>query len=198
MIEEQQTFALSAFKHIVVPVGVVIGLGVARIVMMVSQYVAQHQRIRFSAIHGLWSVLLFVMLIGVWWILWGLSQVQTERWSFFVVLYLVVGPILIYLPSILLLPDVPAEGSLDLGGRFDRFGILVLLCMAAFILWLACTELYLLREPFWIPKRANQAVLCAAFLVGAAFPSRRMAGVVGSVALAAIFFAFAALRTQLG
>ena len=70
---------MSAFKHIMVPIGVVIGLGVARIVMMVSQYVAQRERIRFSAIHTLWSTLLLVMLIGLWWILWGLSHVQAER-----------------------------------------------------------------------------------------------------------------------
>ena len=195
MDEAQQTLAMSAFKHIMVPIGVVIGLGVARIVMMVSQYVAQRERIRFSAIHTLWSTLLLVMLIGLWWILWGLSHVQAERWSFFVLLYLVAGPVLIYLPSILLLPSVPEEGSLDLAGIFDHLGPLVLLCMGAFVVWLACAELYLLREPFWIPKRANQAVLCGAFVVGAVFPSRRMAGVVGSVALAGILVMLAAQRS---
>ncbi len=197
MDEAQQTLAPGAFKHVVVPIGVVIGLGVGRIVMMVSQYVAQHERIRASAVDALWSAMLFVMFVGVWWIVWGLSHVPAERWSFFALLYLVMGPVLIYLPSLLLLPDVPKEGALDLGGLFDRLRPLVLLCMAAFVVWLACAELYLMREPLWIPKRANQAVLCVAFLVGAAFPSRRVAGVVGSVALAAILVALATLRSRL-
>ena len=198
MGEAHQTLELGAFKHIMVPIGVVIGLGVARVVMTVSQYVAERERIRFSAVHTLWSGLLFVMLIGLWWILWGLSHAPMERWSFLVLLYLVGGPVLIYLPSILLLPEVPEKGRLDLGGVFDRLGPLVLLCMATFIVWLACAELYLLREPFWIPKRANQAVLCGAFLGGAAFASRRVAAVVGTVALVSILLALATLRSQLG
>ena len=81
-------------------------------------YLAQRERLRFSAVHILWSGLLFVMLIGLWWILWGLGQAPRERWSFFVLLYLLVGPVLIYLPSILLLPDVRLQ---DPGGRELRY-----------------------------------------------------------------------------
>ncbi|MDJ0851436.1 MAG: hypothetical protein QNK04_23925 [Myxococcota bacterium] len=197
MEEIQQTLAPGAFKHVVVPIGVVIGLGVGRIVMMMSNYAADRGRVRFSAVHTLWSALLFIMFLGVWWIVWGLSQVPAERWSFFALVYLVTGPVLIYLPSILLLPDLPERGSLDLGDVFDRLGAPVLLCMAGFVIWLACAELYLLREPFLIPKRANQAVIFGAFMLGSAFPSRRMAGVMGSVALGATLVALATLRAQL-
>ena len=198
MDEAQPTLAPGAFKHIVVPIGVVIGLGVARIVMMGSQYVAQRERVRFSAVHTVWCTLLFVVLIGLWWIVWGLSHAPAERWSFYVLFYLLMGPILVYLPSILLLPEMPEDGPLDLGDLFDRLGRAALLCMAGFVVWLACAELYLLREPFWLPKRANQSVVFGAFLLGAAFPSRRVAGVVGSLALVVVLAALGTVRGRLG
>ncbi len=198
MDEATQTLAPGAFKHIVVPIGVVIGLGLARVVMIASQYLAERDRVRFSAVHSLWSALLFIMFVGVWWILWGLSAAPADRWTFFALLYLVAGPVLIYVPSMRLLPDLPDEGSLNLDGLFDRVGRSVSLCLAGFVVWLACAELYLLREPFWVPQRANQAVVCGAFLVGAAFPSRRVAGLVGSVALLALLVSLATVRARLG
>ena len=197
MNEASQGLDLGAFKHVVVPIGVIIGLGVARIVMSVSQYIQQRERVRFSAVHALWSGLLFVLFLGAWWILWGLSHAQAERWSFFAMIYLVVGPALIYLPSILLLPEVPEEGSLDLGALLDGFARTMLLSVVAFVVWLVGAEMYLLREPFWIPKRTTHIVVAGALLVGAAFPSRRMTGIVGSVALVAVLVSLATVRARL-
>ena len=180
-----------------VPIGVVIGLGVARIVIATSHYVANRERVRFSAVHSLWSVLLFVMLLGVWWILWGLSHAEAERWTFFALLYLVGGPILIYLPSTLLLPDVPDEGTLDLADTFDRLGQTMMASMALFVVWLAGAEIYLLSKPVWDLTRIPQSLVCGAFVVGAAFPSRRVAAVVGAVSLLVILASFTTLRTRL-
>ena len=197
MDETPQVLDLSAFKHAVVPIGVIIGLGVARIVMSMSQYIQLRERVRFSAIHAIWTTLLFLCFVGVWWILWGLRNVEAERWTFFTLIYLLAGPALIYLPSILLLPEVPDAGELDLGSLFDRMGRPIFLCLLGFGLWLACTGLYLLREPFFAPQRAVQGLCVGAFLIGAVFPSRRMAAVVGTLMLAAVILALATFRANL-
>ncbi|MDJ0853045.1 MAG: hypothetical protein QNK04_32135 [Myxococcota bacterium] len=197
MDEPTQGLDLGAFKHVVVPVGVIIGLGVARIVMLVSQYVQKRERVRFSVIHAVWTILLFLLFVGMWWISWGLRYVEAERWSFYTLLYLLAGPSLVYLPSMLLLPEVPDERDLDLGNLLEQAGRPVFLCLFGCVLWLACAQLYLLHEPFLAPQRLIQGVGAAAFLIGAVFPSRRMAGAVGALALGLVVVALATVRAKL-
>jgi hypothetical protein len=195
--ETPQTLDLGAFKHLVVPIGVIIGLGVARIVMSMSQYIQQHKRVRFSAIHAVWTTVLFLVFVGLWWFLWGMRSVEAERWSYFTLIYLLAGPALLYLPSMLLLPEVPDAGELDLGSLFERAGRPVFLCLAGFALWLACTEVYLLRQPFLVPQRAFQGVSVGALLIGAVFPSRRMAAAVGALTLVVVAVSWATVRAKL-
>ena len=197
MDETPQTLDLGAFKHVVVPIGVIIGLGVARIVMSISQYIQQHERVRFSAIHAVWTTVLFLLFVGLWWILWGMRSVEAERWSYFTLIYLLLGPALLYLPSILLLPEVPDAGELDLGSLLERAGRPVFLCLAGFALWLACTDVYMLRQPFLVPHRAFQGVSVGVFLIGAVFPSRRMAAAVGAFTLFLVAVSWATLRAKL-
>lgn len=197
MDETPQTLDLGAFKHVVVPIGVIIGLGVARIVVSISQYIQQHKRVRFSAIHAVWATVLFLLFVGLWWFLWGMRSVEAERWSYFTLIYLLVGPALLYLPSILLLPEVPDAGELDLGSLFERAGRPAFLCLAGFALWLACTEVYLLRQPFLVPQRVNQAVAVGVLVIGAVFPSRRMAAAVGAFTLVLVAVSWATVRAKL-
>jgi Na+/melibiose symporter-like transporter len=197
MPDTSQTLDLGAFKHVVVPIGVVIALGVARIVTAISHYIQHQDRIRFSWTHAVWAGLLFLWFVGLWWISWGLRHVDAERWSYFTLIYLLVGPSLMYLATTLLLPDVPDGGELDLGGRFDGVGRAFFACLAGFVLWLACVELLLLRESFLVPKRANQSVLLVMFLVGAAFPSRRTAAILAGLTLPLALLALATVRAKL-
>ncbi|MFG0291087.1 MAG: hypothetical protein ACF8CQ_23175 [Rhodopirellula sp. JB044] len=195
--EPSQTLDISAFKHVIVPIGVVIGLGVARIVVSVSQYVSRWERVRFSSVHALWSFSLFLMLVGLWWIIWGLRFVDAERWSFFTLIYLLAGPVLLFLPSIILLPDVPQDGELDLGSVVEEAARTLFLCLAAFLLWLAFTQIYLIRESFLVPHRVGQAMALVVLLIGAMFPSRRMAAVVGVMLLALLVATLATVRASL-
>lgn len=197
MPETPQTLDLGAFKHVVVPIGVVIGLGVARIVASISHYIQHQERVRFSWTHAVWVGLLFLWLVGLWWISWGLRHVDAERWSYFTLIYLLVGPSLMYLATTLLLPDVPDGGELDLGGRFDDIGRAFFACLAGFVLWLACVELLLLRESFLVPKRANQSVLLVMFLTGVAFPSRKTAAILAALTLPLALLALATVRAKL-
>lgn len=192
-----QTLDVSAFKHVVVPIGVIIGLGVARVVMSVSEYIQQRDRIAFSFTHLLWTTILFLIFVGLWWILWGLRHIEADRWSFFTLIYLLVGPTLLYLPSILLLPGVPDTGRLDLASVFDRVGRPIFLCLALFGLWLVCAEVYLLREPLLVPKRINQGAIIVVAAAAAALPSRRMATGAGLTILILLAVNLATIRSRL-
>ena len=198
MNDVPETLDLGAFKHVVVPIGVVIALGVARIVTAASQYIQNRERVRLAWSHAAWSAVLFLWFVGLWWISWGLRNADAARWSYFTLIFLLIGPSLMYLAATLLLPEVPVEGELDLAGRFDEVGRPFFLCLATFVLWLAGAEMLLLEEPLLIAKRANQGLALALFATGAAFPSRRTASILGVLVLALAIFALATVRARLG
>ncbi|MHC5063665.1 MAG: hypothetical protein ACYTG5_06800 [Planctomycetota bacterium] len=198
MNETAQALEYGAFKHIVVPIGVIIGLGVARIVGAVSEYIQKRDRVRFSSIHAVWAAALFLTFVMLWWTLWGLRSTEESLWSFFTLIYLLTGPVLIFVPSILMLPEVPDSGELDLARIFDRVGRPFFLCLAGYSLWIAYLQLHLLAEPFLTLSRALQGGALLTFLVGAAFPSRRVAAGVGIVLLIVVGIATSTVRAQLG
>ena len=88
--------------------------------------------------------------------------------------------------------------SLQLGLRkWDDIGRAFFVCLAGFVVWLAAAEMLLLEEPFLVAKRANQGLALLLFSVGAAFPSRRTASVVGLLVLTLAIFALATVRARL-
>ena len=194
-----ETLDVSAFKHVVVPIGVIIGLGVARTMTQASHYIHHGDRVQFSAGHAIWCVILFLWFVGLWWIAWGLRGVDSRLWSFFTLIFLMVGPCLLFLASSLLMPDLPETGELDLGARLEAMGRPFFLCMLGFLLWLAGTEWWLKEEPLVVlPKRALQGLAATIFSLGALFPSRRNATWLGAIALPLVIFALATVRSKLG
>jgi hypothetical protein len=189
---------VSAFKHVVVPIGVVVGLGVARTMTQASHYIQHRERVRFSIGHALWCAVLFLWFVGLWWIAWGLRNVDAELWSFFTLIFLLLGPCLMFLAASLLLPDLPDSGMLDLGGRLEALSRPFFLCMIGFLMWLVGTEILLQREPWvMLPKRILQTVAGTLFLIGAVFPSRRVATILGAIALPLVIVALATVRAKL-
>ncbi len=199
MPESDAILDVGAFKHVVVPIGVVVALGVARIISAASHYVQHRDRVRFSLGHAIWCLILFLWFVGLWWITWGLRHVPADLWSYFTLIFLLAGPCLLYLAVTLLLPDLPDQGELDLAERLERLGRAFFLSLAGFLLWLVTTELWLLEESWWVlPKRAFQSVALALFAIGAAYPSRRMTIALGCVALPLVVVALSTVRAKLG
>ena len=197
MSEPAETLDLGAFKHVVVPIGVVIALGVARIVNALSDYIQHRRQIRFDWPHSLWCGVIFLYLVGLWWISWGLREVDAELWSYFTLIFLLVGPALLYLATTLLLPEVPKQGQLDLSLRFEEVGRAFFLSLAGFFVWLVAMELLLLREELAQPKRLNQTLLVVLFGAGAVFPTRRAAVRVICIVFPLALFALATVRAKL-
>lgn len=193
------TLEMSAFKHLIVPIGVIIGLGVARIVSAASSYVQHRDRVRFAGSHSLWFVLIFLWFVGLWWIVWSLRHVPEEAWSFWALIFLLVGPALMYLATTLLLPDLPTDGELDLGQRLEDVARPFCLALAGVVAWLAWTEIWLLAESWWVlPKRLSQVGTTALFVAGAVVPSRRVMLGIGCIALPVLLVALSTVRAKLG
>ena len=102
MPESSAALDISAFKHVVVPIGVVVGLGVARMMTSIAGYVQNRERVRFGIGHSLFTILLFLWFVGLWWIAWGFRSVDGDLWSFFTLIFLLIGPCLLFLAAALL------------------------------------------------------------------------------------------------
>ena len=189
---------MRAFKHVVVPLGVVIGMGVAHIVVTLSKYLDQRKNVRFSGTHGVWTAISLIWFIGLWWILWQYRGVEAHRWSFFSLILLLLGPAILYLAVSLLLPSTRPGEALDLGKRFDQVGRPFFLCMCGVVIWLGAAELLLLRQEFVEPHRFGQIAAAILLGVGAAIPSRRTANILGVLILVAAAVTFTTFRAGLG
>jgi len=135
------TLEIRAFGHVVVPIAVVIAMGVARIVSSVGDYIRNRGRVRFALGHGLWSAILFLVLVGLWWTVWGLRRIDADAWSFFVLIFLLIGPCCLFLSTSLLFPSVPDEGPLDLETQLQDVGRAFFLAMLGFLVWLFVVSL---------------------------------------------------------
>ena len=106
-----------AFAFIIALAAVVNGLGMTRLLFGLAEYLRRrgHFEISHSGLFGAWASLQFILHILLWWQLWTVQQATTL--TFLTYLYLLLGPILLFLGTSLLLPDLP-EGSLDLGEHY--------------------------------------------------------------------------------
>jgi hypothetical protein len=106
-----------AFAFIIALAAVVNGLGMTRLLLGLAEYLRRrrHFEIAHSSLFGAWAGLQFILHILLWWQMWTVQQAAT--FTFLTYLYLLLGPILLFLGTSLLLPDVP-EGRLDLSEHY--------------------------------------------------------------------------------
>jgi hypothetical protein len=106
-----------AFAFIIALAAVVNGLGMTRLLFGFAEYLKRRGRfeITHSGLFLAWAGLQFILHILLWWQLWTVQGVS--ELTFLTYLYLLFGPILLFLGTSLLLPDLP-EGALDLGEHY--------------------------------------------------------------------------------
>jgi hypothetical protein len=108
-----------AFAFIIALAAIVNGLGMTRLLLGFAEYLRRRGQfqITHSGLFGAWAGLQFILHILLWWQMWTVQQ--ADAFTFLTYLYLLLGPILLFLGTSLLLPDLP-EGSLDLGKHYDQ------------------------------------------------------------------------------
>jgi len=120
------------FTHVRIVLGMVVGLGITRMLAGIAGFIQHPGRHRISLLHMLWVGSILLELVLFWWWEFGLSRIPV--WSFGVYLFLIGYAVVLYLISALLFPDNIAEyaGYEDFFIRRRRwfFGLLA----AAFLL----------------------------------------------------------------
>jgi hypothetical protein len=91
------------FPHIRIVMGMVIGLGVTRLLSGVARIVQHPTQYRLYSVHLAWVASVLLALVHFWWWEFGLYQIQT--WSFGTYLFIISYAIALFLLCALLFPD---------------------------------------------------------------------------------------------
>ncbi len=122
-----------AFAFIITLAAIVNGLGIVRLLTSFAEYLRQQGKLEIVAywIFTLWIVFQFLLHVVMWWSLWNVRAAET--FTFLHYLYVLSGPVLLYLGTSLLIPDIE-DHAVDLQRFF--YSVRVPYFTVAAILWL--------------------------------------------------------------
>jgi hypothetical protein len=98
------------FSYLVVLTSIVLGLGVTRIVGGLGHLMQTRKPKRTYWVHTLWMLNLLLTMAIVWWFAYRWRA--AENWTFFLFLWLLLSPIVLYLIASLLFPDIDDEAPI--------------------------------------------------------------------------------------
>lgn len=102
-MDQQIATAHDIFPHIRIVMGMVIGLGVTRLLSGVARIVQHPKQYQLYPVHLAWVASVLLMLVHFWW--WEFGLYQIENWTFGKYLFLIVYAISLFLLCALLFPD---------------------------------------------------------------------------------------------
>ncbi|TIU66111.1 MAG: hypothetical protein E5W25_18885 [Mesorhizobium sp.] len=91
------------FPHIRIVMGMVIGLGVTRLLSGVARLVQHPGQYRLYSVHLAWVGSMLLLLVHFWW--WEFGLFQIESWTFGKYLFIIFYAVTLFLLCALLFPD---------------------------------------------------------------------------------------------
>ncbi len=98
---------LAEFTHIRIIIGMVIGLGVARLLNGLARYVQHPQREEIYSVHLGWSLFMLLSVVHFWWFEFALGRIQV--WTFESYLFVIAFAALYFFITAVLYPDKMGE-----------------------------------------------------------------------------------------
>ena len=108
---------MTPFEHLSVLISIVIGMGMAHLMIAGHELVEARARVRPYWLSSVWLALVFVSLLEWWWTFFALRDtINQTKWNFFFFLFVLMSPMAIYLAAAFVLPRAPREreGAIDL------------------------------------------------------------------------------------
>jgi hypothetical protein len=124
----------AAFAFIFTLAAVINGLGIVRWLTGFSEYLKRREDLDVSHfwVFNVVAAFQFLLHILLWWSLWGIRSVET--FNFLHYLYLLTGPILLFLASSLLIPDF-VDASADIRKHYFRIKNVYATVLGGFWIW---------------------------------------------------------------
>lgn len=95
--------AAEMFPHVRIVMGMVVGLGITRMLMGTMGIIQHASRPKLSIIHLLWAGSILLELVFFWW--WEFELSAFTNWSFGVFFFLILYAVTLFLLGALLFPD---------------------------------------------------------------------------------------------
>lgn len=95
------------FPHVRIVMGMIVGLGITRLLMTIAGLIQHPGRARMSLLHLLWVGSIMVEVVLFWW--WEFALFKLQYWHFGITMFLIVYSINLFLLCALLSPDNIAE-----------------------------------------------------------------------------------------
>jgi hypothetical protein len=128
-----------SFAFIITLAAVVNGLGIVRWLAAFSEYLRNRDSLKVQHywVYNLAAGFQFMIHIVLWWSLWGIRE--AGAFNFLTYVYLLLGPILLFLATSLLVPDIK-DGAADVKAHYfharrSYSSVLSLLWLWALLLW---------------------------------------------------------------
>jgi len=125
----------SSFAFTISLAAVINGLGIVRLLSTFTEYIDRRGELRVTHywVYALLFVLQFLFHVLLWWGMWDMRGVGT--FNFLSYLYLLMGPILLYVATSLLQPKFDEEQVLNLRGRYYHLAPSYFTTMSLLWLW---------------------------------------------------------------
>jgi hypothetical protein len=108
---------VSQFEYLSVLVSIIIGLALTQLLSGAARLIQLRHRIRMHGPTLWWMLVLFLIDIQVWWV--AFERRGNEEWHYFSFLLYLLIPVMLFLLSYLVLPDLGDEDTADLAANFD-------------------------------------------------------------------------------
>jgi hypothetical protein len=99
---------MDPFSYLSVLISIVLALGVTRVLAGVGEMLQARSHRCIYWVHAVWIVNLLLYLVIAWWIFYRWRNQQP--WTFFLFVFVLISPTILYLASLLLFPR---EGAID-------------------------------------------------------------------------------------
>src|SRR5262245_25556159 len=129
MVAQQALAAgAEAFPHIRIVMGMVVGLGVTRLLSGLARIIQHPAQYRLYPVHLGWTASVLLMLVHFWW--WEFGLFGVVEWTFGIYLFIIGYAVLLFLLAALLYPDSMLDYSSYQDFFFSRrqwfFGVMAL------------------------------------------------------------------------
>lgn len=102
-MEQQLPSAHDIFPHIRIVMGMVIGLGLTRLLSGVARIVQHPKQYQLYGVHLAWVALVLLMLVHFWW--WEFGLYEIAEWTFGKYLFLIGYAVALFLLCAFLFPE---------------------------------------------------------------------------------------------
>lgn len=109
---------MNEFSYLSVLISIVLGLGIANLLSGMAALISRRANVQLFWPVPIWIVVLFLAHVLTWWAMFGLRNF--EQWNFLIFLIVLMQPILLFLMSALIVPDVPASEIANLRATYFR------------------------------------------------------------------------------